>query len=591
MSFIFAILPFVFLPITQDFFDTPKWMFLTGASALIVASWSIRAFRATISFSLSSIAQSLWFVAIASLASLLFSSTNRVEALLSLFGPATWLAFAALATLMLDDRVKRTSRTFLTASAGTLALLAVYQTIGLGKPLAETFPFLSDPLWTPVGSSLGLLAILAVVAPLTIGEITRHKRSPESVNFWLPLTSSVLILAAIILTVPKLAPRLPTSRLPLSTGWAITLETMKNPKSALFGVGPENFIQAFTAGRPLSLNTSPLWNARFPVNASFLLHVVVTLGLAGLAAFLWLLRSLLVQGWRRATPEAPDWPAALSLALSVLMLLFLPPSLAVLAVIVVIAADTEKRETTTWTISRSTALAAGILGMLFALAGMVFAGRAYYAEVLFYRAARAKAARNGTEAYNLGRQAISLTPAIARYHMEFSQTSLELAQALTLQSGQEATLSGQTRLTRDQLVQQAIREAKIGTNLLPGNVYTWEHLARLYQIIMPIAQGGDTWAIASYQKAATLDPTNPILRVGLGIVYRDQGNLDEASNQFLGSIALKQDYANGWYNLANTYRLKGDTARARDAYEQTLSLVPRDSEDYQKAEAELRLLK
>lgn len=105
------------------------------------------------------------------------------------------------------------------------------------------------------------------------------------------------------------------------------------------------------------------------------------------------------------------------------------------------------------------------------------------------------------------------------------------------------------------------------------------------------AQGAEQWSISAYQQAINLDPFNPQLRLSLGGVYYSLQNWDEAIRQFEISVQIKPDFTNGHYNLSAAYREKGDFARAANEMETALSLVPADSQDYQKAQEELTALK
>ncbi|KKS54271.1 MAG: Tetratricopeptide repeat domain protein [Candidatus Gottesmanbacteria bacterium GW2011_GWA1_42_26] len=78
-----------------------------------------------------------------------------------------------------------------------------------------------------------------------------------------------------------------------------------------------------------------------------------------------------------------------------------------------------------------------------------------------------------------------------------------------------------------------------------------------------------------------------MLRVNLGGVFFTLKRYDEAIQQFQISVALKSDFANGYYNLAAALREKGDFAQAANAMRAVLKIVPVNSEDYKKAEKEL----
>ena len=121
----------------------------------------------------------------------------------------------------------------------------------------------------------------------------------------------------------------------------------------------------------------------------------------------------------------------------------------------------------------------------------------------------------------------------------------------------------------------------------PAIATNWENLAGIYRSLINAVEGADNWTLQTYQQAVRLDPTNPVLRVNLGGVFFTLKRYDEAIQQFQISVALKSDFANGYYNLASALREKGDYAAAASAMRTVLQLVPVNSQDYEKAKKEL----
>jgi tetratricopeptide (TPR) repeat protein len=112
-------------------------------------------------------------------------------------------------------------------------------------------------------------------------------------------------------------------------------------------------------------------------------------------------------------------------------------------------------------------------------------------------------------------------------------------------------------------------------------------LAQVYQSIVPFAQGADEFAIQTYSQAVALDPINPNLRIALGGVYYALGRFDEAIQVFQLAVLAKPDLANAHYNLGLALREKGETDQAIAQMNAVLSLVAKDSQDYQIAKTEL----
>lgn len=593
LAIVFGVFPIFFLPTTQDFYDTNKWLLLIGASLIVLLLWVVRVIRmreATLSHS--SLFVAVCALLIASAASTIGSQGSRLEAVVS---PSGVLFYASLVILIglgasFFDRESRAMLRFgITLGASAAGLIAAYQAFGIGRYLTSAFPALSDPLWTPVGSSTGLLVLLLIVAPHIVSDVVRHYRKNADTKL---IGSGILLLlvaTGVFVTLYRLIPQLSQIILPIKWAWAITLEAFKDPRAALFGIGTQNYLSAFTGGRPVAFNTTPLWNVRFTTGSTYFLHLITTLGLFGILSSILFLRSL----WNKNDTASQR----VSVLIAILALLLVPPSLAAIVAIVGLRiAHMEEPRSVTIRLSHIPWAPAVIatVSVSIVLAATLFIGRAYAAELAFYQSLLAAQRNNGTETYNLQRRTLELNPDVTRYHVAYSQTNLAIANALAISLAAEATQSAQptdiinnNRQLIATLVQQAIREGKAAVNLSPTSVLAWENLARIYQSLTPIAQGADAWAVASYQQAIALDPTNPVLRLDLGGMYIRQENYDSAIQQFIIATQLKLDLANAHYNLANAYRLTGNYDKAAAELEATRVLIDQGSEDHAKVIQEL----
>ena len=389
----------------------------------------------------------------------------------------------------------------------------------------------------------------------------------------------IACLGGLILTAYQAIPTWQTTALPFWVNWQILLESYKNWKQLLVGVGAENFLAAFTAGRPATLNMTTIWNTRFMEGSTLLFHVATVYGLVGAAAFGWFLTGLnpVRQG---------STLTRVSFLLAALSLIFLPPSLEAFVLIVTILILSEpssvpKRFNLLWL---RYPIAAFILILVVAAGYGLY--RAYAAEIFFARSLKAIESRDGTAAYNLQIQAITKNSRITRFHTTYAQTNLALANALA------ATATGSAdHQTTTQLIQQAIREAKIAVGLAPNNIVAWENLASIYQALTGVAQGADQWTVAAYQKAITLDHTNPVLRLRLGGAYTGQQKFDEALQTYATAISLKPDYANVYYNIAFVYRQQKKYLQSSQAIKETLKYATTAREGTERLQKELEELR
>jgi tetratricopeptide (TPR) repeat protein len=188
--------------------------------------------------------------------------------------------------------------------------------------------------------------------------------------------------------------------------------------------------------------------------------------------------------------------------------------------------------------------------------------------------------------YDQMRKAITMSPYVDRYHAAYAQTNIAIAQSMA----QNKNITDAEKQTIATLIQQAIREGKNVVILNPTRSGGWELLARIYQAIIPFAQGSDQFALQTYSQSIALDPINPNLRIALGGVFYSLGQYDSAIDTFKLAVAAKPDYANSHYNLSAAYREKKDYVNAISEMNGVLALVPKDSNDYKTAQAELEAL-
>src|SRR4030042_1665991 len=217
---------------------------------------------------------------------------------------------------------------------------------------------------------------------------------------------------------------------------------------------------------------------------------------------------------------------------------------------------------------------------------VVIGFRVVSAEYLFNNSINALAANDGTKTYTLMQQAINKNSTVDRYHATMAQVNLALANSIAQKpEGQQITEEERTTIT--QLIQQSINEGKAAVSLNASRSGNWDLLAALYQSIMAFSQGADQFAIQAYSQAVALDPVNPLTRLNLGGVYYSIKDYDSAIDVFKLAVMAKIDYANAHYNLAIAYRENGDIEKAITEMTNVLSLVDRNTPDYDLAKKEL----
>lgn len=446
------------------------------------------------------------------------------------------------------------------ALAGTLALFV------LGLRLSLTGKLQLH--WSPV--SAGLLALAAaslastlVVSPNKVEALTQPLGFVSYISLFLltlfgkPVLWWLLSASAAALATWQVIQLGTSPLLPLSANWSIFLETIKQPLHAVFGVGPENFLSAFSSGRPASLNMSMIWDTRFTAGSSFLFHTATTLGIAGVAALLPFFRI-----------------KNLFVLLILSLLLIMPPGLPVF-VLAVSLLKTLSCVPARECLAKSFSIPAGSAMIMLSFLGLYLLSRVYLAEVSYGRAIAAMPSNDGNKIYNHLLTAVTHNPYRPSYHATLSQVSLSLAEAV------------KDRQLIIDFYQQAIREGKLAIKHAPTSPLMWENLTSVYKSFVGIATSADTWTIAAIGETIRLDPTNPLLRLQLGSLYLRTSRLDDAAAAFQSAIALKPNLANAHYNLAYVFKQKGEFFNAALSFRRTSELVSPGSVDADRVNADL----
>ena len=395
--------------------------------------------------------------------------------------------------------------------------------------------------------------------------------------------------------------------LPHSAAWNVAIRTLETPRSAFFGVGPDSFGTAYTQLRPNWLNTTELWNIQFTQSSNVPFTLLSTMGILGLGVWIWI-GVVAVRSFKEA--GASQKPLGFAV-LTILLLQLLTPPTVVLWVLLAFLLSlwmSQERYISNWLelhplkttldehyraqTENHGRLFSGVMALvlILAIAGASYAlGRDFIANYNVYAASAAVSQNDGQTLYTRQQAALRANPYRDQIRRGYATTNLRLATSLANNIPEDAT--EQERQTQQQqvsqLVQQAIREGRAAVTLEPRDTQNWRTLGRIYQNLLGIAEGAENWAITSFTNAIQTAPADPTARVELGGIYYRLEQYDQASQLFLQAANLKPDYANAYYNLANSLRQIGDYQAATQAYQQTLLLLETDSEDYLAASEEL----
>lgn len=615
--------PIFFLPFTQEFFLTNKLYFLGGVALILLLISTLElAFSKKLEWKKTPIDNLLLLVALSSALSIVLSSPNKIQAILNPNFGGLLIASLALITYYLA-REKNWSL-FGKAAIASAIFLGIDTLIFYFQPLKnvnlpETLQFLKNPFFTPLGSQLDLAFFLGFFAIYAFGRLLGATQMRQSVK---PIDMVLFIISfsgAALTSYGLLKPGANLLLPPFRLSWYAAVETLKNPLSALFGVGVDNFASIFTRVKDLAYNQSSLWEiSSFNLSRSAIFHIFTESGLFGLIAF-GLIVSVLVKSVlqlrKNEQSHARSYlPVFLSSAYLLIVLALFPISLPVLFLLFVtiayVASLQHSHESSTHfdlTNLLPVYLGMVVIGLLLVGGSAYLMGRSYMAEAYFKRSLDGITKNNAKILYDNQRLAVITNSYIERFRINFAQTNLLIAnnvaakaqppagQTQTAEEAQQAAskLTEEDKQTIGQAIQNAIAEAKAAVALNSQKATNWENLAAIYRNVLSVAQGADVWTISSYQRAIVADPQNPSYRLNLGGVYYTLGNYDEARNLFQQSIAVKPDWPNAHYNYAWAAYQKADYPTAAASMQNVLTLVdPKTAKaDYDKASKDLEEFK
>jgi Flp pilus assembly protein TadD len=582
MVFFLLISFLFFFPFFPEMYQAGKFILLSFGTIGILIAGSIQLFRSLkIRLPASPAVYGFGTLAAASTLTLLTTSSNKAE---SVTDPAAGMAIFVILTVLLaasdlygSSKNKANLTWGFIGIIGVLYLISLYMLFGIGKIIFARIPYLQDPLWNPVGTPMVLVAIGIIALPLTIEAVIRSVKKKHEAGIAVGAIAGIIFLVGSILILLRVFPTLRATVEPTATAWNILLETYKSPAGLFFGAGIDNYLTAFTLGKPAALNLTDIWNLRFTSAPNSVLHVATTMGIIGTLALFACIAVLIASVFK-----ANDWGLRTSMILAILSLFLVPPHISIwvtlLIVTILMQLDSPKTplapEHAAWL-----PFAVGSLGIIVSIVLLYLMSRFTAGEIAFKTSLDAAAANNGTATYNTQIKAIRYNPTKTNFHMTFSQTNLALANSIASNATQEQPLSATDRSLVSEMLRLAIAEAKIATAMSPKNILVWENLANVYQSITGVVTGADQWALSAYQQSVLLDPTNPLQRMNLAGMYIRLSRYEDAISQLQVAAILNPNLANIHYNLANVYGLTKQYNKQVMELKQTLTLIPGDSED------------
>ncbi len=547
-----------------------------------------------------------WFVfGLMYLVSTFLASPYPIESLLGMGGVMTGLMLLTitLSPLLTSHSANQISWTIGITGAG-LGIMALAQAAGFGPSLVlqqiSGLQIANTPGFSLTGSILVGIEVCLVAG--VVGIVSLWQQNFKS-KFWLITLPIVVVGLAIQVWILWSDKPAQLSLPDWKASWSIALDSMREPRSALFGHGPASYSNLYLLYRPAWVNGTNNWALQFGTANNWPLTIVPTLGLAGLVVWLWFVVGLVkAVGKNKLEPDVKPivWGTLTLLGLLVLT----PPNPVLLSLLAVFLAvwarhgklsqhliklelqsadsnqnlltrllnrtQTNQPHFSPVSVGLATVVVLG-LGFLIYLVG-----RTYVSQVYAYRATMAANSNDGVGVYNNNLASVQLNQYLDINRRRFALTNLLLAASLSNKT--DATTEDRNQTAT--LLQQAIREARAAATLDPQDTQNWQVLAQIYQNMISTAPDAREWAVQAYVKAIETSPSDPNLRITLGGIFLANNQPQQAVPFFNQAVSLKPDLANAHFNLAVALNQAGDLQAAKTSYNNALNLLKPESDDY-----------
>lgn len=597
------------LPISDNFLFQSKFYMFIFATLLLGIVYVLHSLRkGAVEVVLSPYAGVLTVFGGAILASTFFTSNYPVEHLLGFGGVyLAMILFVLFSGTAVDTAGARKIIPTLAISGSALTFLAIIQLFGYGPAnVINQMTGLNIPTtiaFSVASSAFIALQVIAIAIAAVVMEVVQTKKIAKVAAITLPI-----LIIGLAIHIWAILPGKPGALVLPSweASWSIALDTIRTPRAALIGQGPESYVNMYSRFKPAWVNGTPNWSLTFTQASNMPFTLLTTTGFIGLIT--WLVIVYMTYRAMKLSVTQEGRTFATVLFATFVMQFFVPANIVVLilqAVLIVgvilsernkygvlkfqaLAMSIEKKISEAIpAVSRHTAipvfLTAGSLLVAIITLGFL-AGRTYAASMASFSSNKALAENDAVGVYEKQQQAVALNPYLDAYRRQYATTNLLIATSLA----NKADASAEEKEQVAQLLQQAVREAQSATLLDPLDVQNWAVLAQIYQNMIGAVDEADQYAVQAYVQAIQNDPTNPNLRISVGGIFLGQKQYQDALSLFNQAIQIKPDFPNSYYNAAFTLKELNALPQAKQAYEELLKLIDPTSEDYATVTKELQ---
>lgn len=363
----------------------------------------------------------------------------------------------------------------------------------------------------------------------------------------------------------------------------------------LFGVGPNRFTEAWLMYRPSSVNETLFWNTDFSSGIGIVPTLIGTTGIVGLLALLFFFVMYVKAGFKAMFNQSEDsFSRYLTTSAFIVSLFFWIMSFVYVPSIVNVILTFFFTGLFIASLYRENALKeevfslehhpkisfVSVLVLVVLLIANVSLGYLLVQKsvALGYFQKSVVLAQEGGDLTQVEAGMIRAIQ-IGGYDLYYRGLSeLNLIQVNQILSEEGATPES----VRDRFqitIANSIENARAATSVNPRNYMNWIALGRVYAALVPepfAIPGAYDNAKKTYEEAQKVNPKSPLIPILLARLEVSNGNLNGARDYANAAIALKSNYADAHFLIAQIEATQGNIDKAIPALETTLLLSPQN---------------
>ena len=651
---VIVLLPIFFLPFSNIPVETAKGLLLVLGLVVSIVSWSAARFsdgKIVIPKSWTLVAG--LGVVFAFLLSALLSGTMKMSLFGIMFDIGTfWFIFSAYLLMLFSALIFKTEKNaklLLLGLITSFTVAFVFQISRLVTPDLMSLGVLGVKTDNLIGTwnSFGLFAVMGVIVSLFLIEFYSISRKIKTilgifiilsvlmiilVNFALawkllgifslfvfvykissysnieidhkrrrfPITSFVVVLVSLLFFVSGqfiggyLPNKIGISNLEVSPTFTSTLNVAQNvlKQNPVFGIGPNNFGQAWSMYRPELVNSSQYWNTTFFTGSGLMPTFFITTGVLGILAFVFFFCSIFVSGFKRLFVNTKSL-SNIETTIFFTMVVFLTTvsflyAAGVTTILLLFAfcgvfvglyaSNKDKGEITISFLEDPRKSFFSILLlvlMMITSAGLSFVYIQRLASVHYF--GKALAAATSMDSFKNISRALELHQNDL-YYRTYSQVKLLMITEI-VEKSKTKVLTEEEKVGLQTNYDQAVESARLATAYNPNNSLNWELLGSVYHTVSNygLTTAYDQ-AIESYNKAAELNSLNPNVRLSITNALMSKDMVKEAKASVAEAIKLKPNYTEALILMSQIEKKQGNNTEALSFAEKALQTLPSNPE-------------